>query len=95
MSLVILLLVIGATIAVFATTSYGREIAKRIGFRDRVFGAATSEDVSYLLTACNGDRAALEQRIEAERLRYPALSEAEHYRRAIRRVFAERETDER
>jgi hypothetical protein len=92
MTFLMLMLVIAVTIAIFATTGAGREIAKRIGFRDRVPGAATSEDVAYLLSACHGDRAALEERIEAERLRYPDLTEAEHYRRAIRKVFAERES---
>ena len=92
MTLLMLVLAIVATIALFATTTSGREIAKRIGFRDRVTGAATSEDVAYLLSACHDDRALLERRIEAERLRYPGLTEAEHYRRAIRKVFAERES---
>jgi hypothetical protein len=92
MTLLMLVIAIVATIAIFATTTSGREIAKRIGFRDHVSGAATSEDVAYLLSACRGDRAALEARIAAERLRYPDLTEAEHYRRAIRKVFAERES---
>jgi hypothetical protein len=92
MTLLILVIVIVATIAIFATTTSGREIAKRIGFRDYVSGAASSEDVAYLLSACHGDRVALEARIEAERRRYPDLSEGEHYRRAIRKVFAERKS---
>jgi hypothetical protein len=92
MSLLILVVAIVVTIAIFATTTTGREIAKRIGFRDHVSGAATSEDVAYLLSACQGDRVKLETRIEAERVRYPDLTEAEHYRRAIRKVFAERES---
>jgi hypothetical protein len=94
MSFIVLVLVIAATIAVFATTTAGRKIAKRIGLRDRVAGAATSEDVSYLLSACNGDLASLERRVEAERVKYPDLNEAEHYRRAIRKVFTERESED-
>jgi len=90
MTFLMLVLAIAVTIAIFATTGAGRKIAKRIGFRDHVQGAATSEDVAYLLSACHGDRTALEERIEAERLRYPDLTEAEHYRRAIRKVIAER-----
>ncbi len=90
MTLLMLVLAIVLTLAVFATTTTGREIAKRIGFRDRVSGAASSVDVAYLLSACHDDRAALERRIEAERLHYPDLTEAEHYRRAIRKVLAER-----
>jgi hypothetical protein len=92
MTLLMLVVAIVATVAIFATTKSGREIAKRIGFRDRVPGAATSEDVAFLLSACNDDRAAVEERIEAERRRYPDSTEAEHYRRAIRKVFAERDS---
>ena len=92
MILVILMLAVVATIAVFATTKPGREIAKKIGFRDHVPGAATSEDVAYLLSACHNDHAALERRVETERQRYPDLTEAEHFRRAIRKVIAERES---
>lgn len=92
MTFLMLMLALAVTLAIFATTSAGREIAKRIGFRDHVPGAASSEDVAYLLSACDGDRAALKERIEAERLRYPDQTEAEHYRRAIRKVFAERES---
>lgn len=86
----LLLVVIAATAAIFATTRPGREIAKRIGLRDRVRGAAPSADLEYLLDACEGDRALRERRIAAERERFPDLSEAEHVRRAIRKVFAER-----
>lgn len=80
-----------ATLAVFATTRRGRELAKRIGLRRIVPGAASAEDVSYLLEACGGDPDELERRVAAERQRFPDLPEADHYRRAIRRVFQERE----
>jgi hypothetical protein len=80
------------TIAVFLTTKRGREVAKQIGLRDRVKGAAKSDDVSYLLAACEGDRAEMKRRIEIERERFPDLTEADHYRRAIRRVMSDSET---
>ncbi len=92
MSNLILLIAILATLAIFATTTAGREVAKRIGLRDHVPGAAPSEDVAYLLAACGGDRREVERRLDVERDRYPQASEAEHYRRAIRKVFAERNT---
>lgn len=91
MNLLLLVIAIVATLAIFATTAKGREIAKRIGFRDRVTGAASSDDVAYLLKVCGGDRAELDRRIALERDRYPELTEAEHYRRAIRKDFAARE----
>jgi hypothetical protein len=90
MRLLQLLFAIMLTLGVFATTRRGQEIAKRIGLRDHVPGAASSEDVRFLLDACGGDRAELERRIERERSRVPDLSEADHYRRAIRKVLAER-----
>ncbi len=91
MTYVLLILAVLATLAIFATTRRGQEIAKRIGFRDHVPGAASSEDVAFLLKACDGDRAELERRIAFERERFPERSESDHYRAAIRRVFAERE----
>ena len=93
MQTILLVLAVVATLAIFATTAAGREAMKRLGFRDRVPGAASSEDVAYLLSACGGDRGAVERRLAVERERYPDLTEAEHYRRAIRKVFAERERD--
>jgi len=84
-----------ATVAVFATTKRGREIAKRVGLRRIVPDAASDEDVAYLLQACGGDRDEVGRRIAAERERFPDLTEADHYRRAIRRVFAERDREER
>ena len=88
--LILVLTVIG-TVGVFATTEAGRAVLKRFGLRRSVPGAAPEHDVDYLLKACGGDRAEVERRLEAERARYPALGEAEHYRRAIRRVWLERD----
>jgi hypothetical protein len=81
-----------ATVAVFLTTTRGREVAKRIGFRDRVAGAATSEDLAFLLSRCDGDRDAAERRIAAERMRFPDLTEADQVRRAIRKILSEGES---
>ncbi|MBJ18988.1 MAG: hypothetical protein GY910_06100 [bacterium] len=78
------------TLAIFLTTTAGRKILKRIGLRDRVPDAASSEDLAYLLSACGGDRNELDKRVSIERERFPGLSEADHFRRAIRKVFAER-----
>jgi len=90
---ILLLVLIGlATLAVFATTTRGRELAKRIGLRDHVKGAAPSDDVRFLVDACRGDRREAASRVEAERRRFPELSEADHYRRAIRKVLAERDS---
>lgn len=87
-----LLLAVLGTLAVFATTSSGREVLKRIGLRDRVPGAASSDDVAFLQAACGGDRREVERRLAVERERYPELTEAEHHRRAIRKILAERDS---
>jgi hypothetical protein len=87
-------IVLVATFAIFLTTARGREVAKRIGLRNRVAGAATSEDLAYLRSACHDDPREVERRIETERARFPDLTEAEHVRRAIRRIFSERQASE-
>jgi len=92
MNTLMLILAIVATLAIFSTTTLGREVLKQIGLRDRVPGAASSEDVAYLRSACGGDLAESDRRVAVERERYPDLTEAEHYRRAIRKVIAERES---
>ncbi len=91
MSLWLLAFAVIFTVFVFATTERGQELVKRLGFRDYVKDAAPAEDVRFLLEACDGDRAELERRVAVERDRYPDLTEAEHFRRAIRKVLAERD----
>ena len=90
MDLLWLLLAIAALVLVFATTGPGRGAMKRIGLRNRVPGAAPKDVVAYLLSLCGGDRAEADRRVEAERERFPELTEADHYRRAIRKGMAER-----
>jgi len=85
------IVVLFAVLAIFATTPRGRRLAVRIGLRDHVAGAAPSEDVEFLYRRCGHDRAEVERRLAAERERYPALCEADHYRRAIRRLLNESE----
>lgn len=88
-SLLIAFAVLVAVIAIFATTRVGKQLAVRIGLRDRVAGAAPSRDVEFLLERCGGDRAEALRRVAAESERFPALGEADHYRRAIRRILQE------
>jgi hypothetical protein len=87
------LVVLTAVLAIFATTPAGRRLAVRIGLRDHVAGAANSEDVGFLLQRCGNDRVEALRRVAAERERFPDLSEADHYRRAIRRLLAESQRD--
>ena len=90
MDLLLLLAAIAALVFVFSTTRPGRDVMKRIGFRDKVPGAAPSDDVAYLVSLCQGDEQEAARRVDAERKRFPDLTEAEHYRRAIRKGMAER-----
>lgn len=87
------LVVLAAVLAIFATTPLGRRVAVRIGLRDHVAGAASSEDVDFLLHRCGNDPVEAGRRVAAERERFPDLSEADHYRRAIRRLLAESKRD--
>ncbi len=90
MDALLLLIVLAATLAIFATTRPGHALRKRIGLRDGVPGAAPHRDVAFLIDACGGDRDEAARRVASEQARVPDLTEAEHYRRAIRRALAER-----
>ena len=92
LSVVLTLIALAAVLAVFATTRPGRKLAVRMGLRNHVAGAAPSKDVEFLQSRCGGDPAEAERRVAAERERFPALAEPEHYRRAIRRILAERKS---
>jgi hypothetical protein len=87
------LVVLAAVLAIFATTKAGRRVGVRIGLRDHVAGAASSEDVDFLLHHCGNDRVEALRRVTAERERFPDLCEADHYRRAIRRLLSESKHD--
>ena len=87
------LVVLAAVLAIFATTRVGRRVAVRIGLRNHVAGAASSEDVDFLVHRCGNDLLEARRRVAAERERFPDLSEADHYRRAIRRLLAESKRD--
>ncbi len=93
MSVLWLTLAIAGTLAIFATTRSGRALLAHTRLRDRIPGAANTRDVRYLLDACEGDRRRVERLLSVERERYPDLSEAEHYRRAIRKILRARSSD--
>jgi len=94
MEILMLIFAVVGTLAIFATTRAGREVLKRTGLRNRVSDAAPSEDIAYLLSACEGDRQEVDRRIDLERARLPDLTEAEHYRRAIRKIMSEKAVPE-
>lgn len=83
------LVVLACVLAIFATTKTGGRLVDALGLRGPGAGAATSDDVDFLLDRCDNDPNEVARRIAAERERYPDLCEADHYRRAIRRLLAE------
>ena len=89
-TLLAIVVVGGAVVAIFLTTDSGRQLRERIGWPRSSGARAPREDHEFLLRACGGDYDELQRRLEAELERNPALSEAESYRKAIRRYFSER-----
>ena len=87
---VLAIVVLAAVFAIYATTPGGQRLLAGLGLRRFVKGAAPSEDLDYMLRACGGDRAEVERRLAAERERNDTLSEAQLYRKAIRRLMNER-----
>ena len=89
-TLLAIVVVGGAVVAVFLTTASGRRLREWIGWPSSAGARAPREDHEFLLHKCGGDFDELQRRLRAELERNPALSEAESYRRAIRRYFNER-----
>lgn len=86
------LAVLACAITVFATTRRGRRLRARLAPLGTRGGAATlagkrasDEDHAFLLRICEGDYERLQAKLAAELDRNPHLSEAEAYRKAIRR----------
>ena len=83
------LLAAGMIVGVFLTMPAGQALARRLGL-DRlglhriVRGAPPPGDREFLLRVCRGDRAEVEQRLAAERARFPDMSDEQIHRRAIR-----------
>ena len=91
MRILVILISLLALGALLLSTTAGQRLAKRLGFpplRDR----APKDDRAFLLKVCDGDRGRLRERLDAERARSPNASDAELHRKAIRRVFQERES---
>jgi len=87
--LLIILAVSAVVLAIWLTSERGRRIARRLGLRGLGRDAAPSEDHAFLLRKCGGDRQKLDALLDEARQRNPEMSEAEAYRRAIRRVVRE------
>lgn len=88
-AVVVLLLVL----AIYLTTPGGQRLLSALGLHRFVKDAAPAEDRAYMLRVCGGDHAEVERRLQSERARNDALSEAQVYRKAIRRLMNERKDD--
>jgi len=84
----IVLICVAVIVWIASTTPTGRRWRRRLGL-DRS-DRAPREDRDYLLRVCDGDAARAERLLERERRDYPEMTEAQAYRRAIRRLLRDR-----
>ncbi len=84
----IVLVCVAFILWIASTTLTGRRWRRRLGL-DRS-GRAPRDDREYLLRVCNGDAAQVQRLLEHERRDRPEMTEAETYRRAIRRYLRDR-----
>ena len=84
------ILVAVGVVAIFLTMGSGQRLVTALGVRRLQKGAASAEDRAFLLSACDGDPAEVNRRLDAVRTRYPDWDEAQLHRRAIRAVLNER-----
>lgn len=84
----IVLICVAFIVWIASTTPAGRRWRRRLGL-DRS-GRAPRDDRDYLLRVCNGDAAQVQRLLEHERRDRPEMTEAQAYRRAIRRLLRDR-----
>ena len=84
----VVLICVAFIVWIASTTPTGRRWRRRLGF-DRS-GRAPRDDREYLLRVCNGDAAQVQRLLDRERRDHPEMTEAETYRRAIRRYLRDR-----
>ena len=84
----IVLLGLAFIVWVASTTPAGRRLRARLGI-DRS-GRAPGDDREYLLRVCDGDPDRVARLLDLERRGRPELTEAQAYRRAIRRHLRDR-----
>jgi len=89
------LIVLAAMLAIFATMPAGQRVLARLGLRGLTKGAASDDDLDFLLKVCNGDHREVARRLDAARSPGRELAEAELYRRAIRTWFQEKDAREK
>ncbi len=84
------LLTTAAVLAIYSTTASGQRLISRLGFDSLDRSGPPREDREYLLGVCGGDMTEVQRRLDAEHRRNANLSEAEIYRKAIRRYMNNR-----
>jgi hypothetical protein len=89
-----LVIAVAAVTAIFLTTPAGQRMASGLGIDALVKDGPPKDDREFMLRVCDGDRAELKRRLDAERSRNLDMSEAQVYRRAIRTYMNAKETSD-
>lgn len=90
MTVLVVVAGLAAMLWIFSTMPQGRRLLARLGVRTKRGGGAPRDDREYLLRVCDGDPAKVARLLELEREAWPEISEAQAYRRAIRRYLRDR-----
>jgi len=90
-SWLMLVIAVVAVAAILLTTPVGQRAASALGIDGLAKNAPPKEDRDFLLRVCDGDRAEVARRLDAERGRGAELTEAQVYRRAIRTYMSSRQ----
>ena len=96
--ILLILVVVAVMVVIFVTMPAGRALVSRLGLEGVLKKGAPRRDREFLLGLCDNDKKKVAELLEVERQKFSELSEAEIYRRVIRRQMRAREaahSDER
>lgn len=90
MSALFVVVGLGVILWIFSTMPAGRRLLGRLRVPVRGSGAPKREDRDYLLRVCDGDAGKVDRLLAHERRNQPDMTEAQAYRRAIRRYLRDK-----
>ena len=91
--ILLILVVVAVMVVIFVTMPAGRALVSRLGLEGVLKKGAPRRDREFLLGLCDNDKKKVAELLEVERQKFSELSEAEIYRRVIRRQMRVREVD--